>query len=295
MATNLAERVAANATSAPATTTGNAPAVQQNKPATLQDSIRNMEKQFQLAMPKGAEATQLVRDALTSIRQTPKLAQCDSASVLGALMTCAQLGLRPGVLGHAWVLPYWDKKAPRPDGRGEGAYKAQLIIGYQGLVDLAYRSNKIAAISARTIFANDAYEVEYGLEDKLIHKPLMTGDRGEPVAYYAVVKLDNGGSTFVVISHADMLKYRNKHASAQKDGVVFGPWRDNFEGMAHKTCLRQLSKWMPKSTALALAVENDGAVRVDLTPTAVEHPQHIEGEVVEASEEPPVAEEASRA
>ncbi|NKS29606.1 recombination protein RecT [Rhodococcus hoagii] len=291
MATNLAERVAANATSAPATTTGNAPAVQQNKPATLQDSIRNMEKQFQLAMPKGAEATQLVRDALTSIRQTPKLSQCDSASVLGALMTCAQLGLRPGVLGHAWVLPYWDKNANNK----RGGFKAQLIVGYQGLVDLAYRSNKIAAISARTIFANDAYEVEYGLEDKLIHKPLMTGDRGEPVAYYAVVKLDNGGSTFVVISHAEMLKYRNKHASAQKDGVVFGPWRDNFEGMAHKTCLRQLSKWMPKSTALALAVENDGAVRVDLTPNAVEHPQHIEAEVVETGEAQPDGREAADA
>lgn len=279
MGSNLAERVTANA----AATSGAAPAVQQRQEPSLTDKIRGMEKQFQLAMPKGAEAQQLIRDALTCLRQTPKLQDCESNSVLGALMTCSQLGLRPGVLGHAWVLPFWDNKS-----RG---YKAQLVIGYQGLVELSYRSNQIASLSARTIFANDVYEVEYGLEEKLLHKPLMTGDRGEPVAYYAVVRFANGGSTYVVISHVDMLKYKQKYATAKsKEGNVFGPWKDEFEGMAHKTCLRQLSKWMPKSTELALAVENDGAVRVDLTPAAVETPQHIEGEIVdEAQTDPAVA------
>lgn len=279
MGSNLAERVTANA----AATSGAAPAVQQRQEPSLTDKIRGMEKQFQLAMPKGAEAQQLIRDALTCLRQTPKLQDCESNSVLGALMTCSQLGLRPGVLGHAWVLPFWDNKS-----RG---YKAQLVIGYQGLVELSYRSNQIASLSARTIFANDVYEVEYGLEEKLLHKPLMTGDRGEPVAYYAVVRFANGGSTYVVISHVEMLKYKQKYATAKsKEGNVFGPWKDEFEGMAHKTCLRQLSKWMPKSTELALAVENDGAVRVDLTPAAVETPQHIEGEIVdEAQTDPAVA------
>lgn len=275
MANNLAERV----TSQAAQTNGNgaAPAVPE---LTLTDKVRNMEKQFQLAMPKGAEAQQLIRDALTCLRQTPKLQECESNSVLGALMTCAQLGLRPGVLGHAWVLPFWDRTANNK----RGGFKAQLVIGYQGLVELAYRSGQIASVSARTIFTNDVYQVEYGLEERLIHQPLIIGDRGEPLAYYAVVRLANGGSTFIVISHTDMLAYKQKHATAKKDGVVFGPWRDNFEGMAHKTCLRQLSKWMPKSTELALAVENDGAVRVDLTPAAVTTPEHIEGEIVEESQ-----------
>ena len=41
---------------------------------TLQTQIREMESQFALAMPKGLEAAQLVRDALTCLRQTPNLA-----------------------------------------------------------------------------------------------------------------------------------------------------------------------------------------------------------------------------
>ncbi|NKS58950.1 recombination protein RecT [Rhodococcus hoagii] len=274
MARDLAARLASN----PATNAGGPGTAvaerEQNAPVTLNDKIRSMEAQFQLAMPKGAEATQLIRDAMTAIRQTPKLQQCEPQSVLGSLMTCAQLGLRPGVLGHAWVLPYWDNKA-----RG---FKAQLVIGYQGLVDLAYRSGQIASLSARTIYENDAYTVEYGLEEKLVHTPLITGNRGNPVAYYAVVRLANGGSTFIVISHAEMLQYRDAHATARnKEKQIVGPWRDNFEGMAHKTCLRQLSKYMPKATDMALAIANDGAVRVDLSSSAVEHPQHIDGEVVE--------------
>ena len=161
---------------------------------SLRDQIRSMEAQFALAMPKGAEAAQLVRDALTCIQKTPKLLDCVPQTVLGALMSCAQLGLRPGVagLGHAWVLPYWDSKFENPNGR-RGAYVAQLIIGYKGYVDLAYRSGQIATVIGRTVYDGDTFDVEYGLDDKLIHKPALAGDRTTPVAHYAIVKLANGG------------------------------------------------------------------------------------------------------
>lgn len=263
--------------------TTNTPA--QQRPANIADQIRSMEQQFALAAPKGLEATQLVRDALTCLRQTPKLAQCTPQSVLGALMTCAQLGLRPGVLGHAYLLPFWDKR--------QGCHVAQLIIGYQGLIELAHRSGQIQSLIARTVYENDIFEVDYGLDDKLVHKPYMGGDKGYPVAYYAVAKFTTGGHAFYVMSHQEMLAYRDEHAKARnKQGQVFGPWVDNFEAMAHKTCVRQLSKWMPKSTELATAFAADDSVRVDLTPDAINYTQHpdtgdhIEGEVVPEDDQP---------
>lgn len=268
MGQNLEARMAAN----------NAPAKQ--RPATLSQQIQQMQEQFQLAMPRGAEAQQLVRDALTCLRQTPKLGECDPASVLGGLMSCAQLGLRPGVLGHAWLLPFWDSKA-----RG---MKAQLVIGYQGLVDLAHRSGQIQSLIARTVYENDTFDVEYGLEDKLVHKPTMTGPKGNPVAYYAVAKFNTGGHAFVVMSQNEMLEYRNQHAkSKSRDGRIFGPWADNFEAMARKTCVRQLAKWMPASTDLATAIAADESVRVDLTESALDYPQHVDGELVDPDEQQP--------
>lgn len=229
---------------------------------TLEHQIKRMESQFQLAMPKGIEAAQLVRDALTALRQTPDLAKCDAKSVLGGLMTCAQLGLRVGVLGQAWLLPFWDSRSK--------SHKAQLIIGYQGLADLAYRSDRIAGISARTVYENDpVFDIEYGTEDRLLHRPTTAGDRGEPIAYYCVAHIKGGRPIFYLMSHTDMEKYRDRFATSKKrDGTIVGPWRDNFEGMAQKTCLRQLAKWMPKSTEFATALDVDEGVRVDVTPTS---------------------------
>jgi recombination protein RecT len=223
--------------------------------------IRGMEGQFAIAAPKGAEAAQLVRDAITLLRQNPKLAGADMQSILGGLMTMAQLGLRPGVLGHGWLVPFWDKHSR--------TFKAQLIIGYQGLAELAYRSDRIASITAKTVFENDPiWEVEFGTEDRLLHKPLLTGDRGKPIAYYSVAHIKGGRPTFHVMSLEDMIKHRDKYAMAQKDGKIIPgtPWADNFEGMAHKTCFRQLAKWVPKSTDLAKALEVDEGVRFDTSP-----------------------------
>lgn len=258
---------------------------------TLANDIRKMQAQYQLAMPKGAEAEQLVRDALTALRTTRNLDKCDSASVLGGLMTCAQLGLRPGVLGHAWLLPFWSGK--------DHSFKAQLVIGYQGLIELAHRSGRIASLYARTVFQNDEFDVDYGVANNLVHKPNLFEERGEPIAYYALVKFTNGGYAFYVMSHREMLSYRDQYATAKnREGKVFGPWVDNFEGMAHKTCVRQLAKYMPKSTELAQALQADDAVRVNVNPQvdpgeAADH-DVIDSEIVEDSTEPGQPDAASQ-
>ena len=253
-------------------------------PKPLKVQIRDMEHQFALAAPRGMEARQIVRDALTALSQNPDLARCDAQSVLGGLMTMAQLGLRVGVLGHGWLIPFWDRQSR--------SHKAQLVIGYQGLVELAYRSGRIAKITKHTVYEHDHFSREYGSDEKLIHRP-ASGDRGKPVYYYATVKIVGvAEAMFFDMSHEEMEAYRDRYAMAKKkDGTIVGPWRDNFQGMAEKTCLRQLSKLMPKGTDLALALAADDSVRVDLSPTAdiaqVSH--HMEAEQVAAS--PHVTEE----
>lgn len=256
---------------------------------TLRDQIQQMESQFALAMPKGLEAAQLVRDALTSLKQTPKLAEATPQSVLGALMTCAQLGLRPGVLGQAWVLPYWDSKS-----RG---YVAQLIVGYKGFVELAYRSGQIATIIARTVYEGDVFDVEYGLDEKLVHKPAMSGDRSTPIAHYAMVKLANGGRSFWVMTEDEMQGWKKRYAPTNKAGNTVGPWVSDYEAMARKTCLLRLAAWMPKATELAYAIEVDNGVRTTLDPQAdvVQVTHHYEqvntdtGEVTEPADTEPGA------
>lgn len=266
----------------------------QEQQKTLQGEIQRMESQFQMAMPKGQEATRLIRDALTCLRQTPKLQECTQSTIMGALMTCAQLGLRPGVLGHAYLLPFWNSNAPRPDGRGKGVMQAQLVLGYQGLIELAYRSGLVESIAARTVYSNDEFMVEYGSDPKWIHRPALGGSRGEPVLFYAEAKMRGGGYVFTdPMTVADMEAYRDKHATAQKNGRVFGPWVEHFEGMAHKTMVRKLMKMLPKSTEVAQAITHDGAVRVDYTPAGIDAtPDYIEGtaeDVTDTDDQPNAA------
>lgn len=252
---------------------------------SLADQIRRMEPEFAAAMPKGVEATRLIRDALTALRMTRKLAECESTSVMGGLMSCAQLGLRPGVLGHAWLLPFWSKKATvDAKGRPVPGYVAQLVIGYQGLIELAHRSPSVSSIIARPVHQNDTFEVDYGVADSLVHKPFRGGDRGKITDYYAIVKFTSGGYAFWTMSKAEVEQHRDKHATAKtKEGRVFGPWVDHFDEMALKTTVRMLAKYMPKSPELAQAIEADNSIRVDLSPDVepAEAAEFVDGEVVE--------------
>jgi recombination protein RecT len=250
---------------------------------TLRNQIQKMEHQFELAAPRGVEARQIVRDALTAISQNPDLLQCEPQSVLGGLMTMAQLGLRVGVLGHGWLIPFNTRE--QIDGKWTTVKKAQLVIGYQGLVALAHRSGQIRSLSARTVHANDHFNVEYGVNENLTHRP-ATGDRGEVVGYYAVVRFLPDGHSFYYLTKAEAEVYRDRYAMAKKgNGEVVGPWKTEFDAMAMKTCVRQLSKFMPKGTDLAVGLAADETVRVNIDPGTPPElvSSHVEPDVVEST------------
>jgi len=108
---------------------------------TIQDLLKRMEPQIRKALPKHLEPERLARIALTEIRKNPKLLECSRESLLGAVMTAAQLGLEPGVLGHAYLIPYWNNKTK--------SYEVQFQIGYKGLLDLVRRSGYLHIRSLR--------------------------------------------------------------------------------------------------------------------------------------------------
>lgn len=228
-------------------------------PADLRTQLMGMTEQFQLAMPRGFEAKQLVRDALTCLRETPKLAQCDPGSVLGGLMTAAQLGLRPAVLGQCWMLPMWDRKS--------GGHRAQLIVGYLGFVELLNRSGRVAKITARQVYEADEFDVRYGDDEKLKHKPMLFGPRGECIAYYATATLVPKATTFSIMTKPEMEEHRDKFAMAKtREGKIIGPWKDHFDQMALKTVVLKLARLLPKSPEIMGAMAADGGVREDVDP-----------------------------
>src|SRR5687768_3657520 len=139
-------------------------------------------------IPKKLNADRLLKVAQVAATTTPELAECDVASLIGAIGQCAQMGLEPNtVLGHAYLVPFKTKRKDK-DGNDKWVDSVQVIIGYKGLIDLARRSGQIVSIAAHEVCENDKFELVYGLDEKLNHTPAM-GERGEIIGFYAIAKL----------------------------------------------------------------------------------------------------------
>ena len=205
------------------------------------------------ALPRHMNPERLMRVAITSVTSVPALLECYVPTLIGGIIQCSQMGLEPNtVLGHAYLVPFWNSKKNRKD--------AQVIVGYKGLIDLARRSGQIVSIAAHAVYKNDQFAYEYGLEEKLRHIP-ADGERGDITHFYAVAHMKDGGHAFEVMPAATVKKIRDQAAKknrAKTDGsgnpIITGPWAEHFEEMGRKTAIRRLAKYLPLSVELASAV-----------------------------------------
>jgi len=198
------------------------------------------------ALPAHINADRLLRVAQTAVVKQPKLLEAYTPTLIGAVMQCAEMGLEPDtVLGQAYLVPFRNKQKKRVE--------VQVILGYQGLLDLARRSGSVKSVTAQAVHKADYFSFEYGTNQHLSHKPSFSSDRGDVIAFYAVSELDDGAHQFEVMS-LDQVKL--VMALTQSKGE-YGPWKDNFEAMALKSVLRRLCKLLPRSAQLVRAAVLD--------------------------------------
>lgn len=246
MAKNVTDQ---SAISAALANKANAPAAPPG-PKTIGDLFEQMKPAIAQAIPKHMTPERLLRIATTSIRTNPKLKVCTPESLLGAVMQCAQLGLEPSILGHAYLIPYRNKK--KENGREWYEDECQFQIGYKGLIEMARRTGQISSIMAQAVHDRDLFEYEYGINEKLRHVP-SDGERGVVVKYYAYAKFKDGGYSFIVMSRRDIEIHRDRFSKTKS----YGPWVDHFDEMAKKTVLKALMKYMPISVEFQRAVDQD--------------------------------------
>jgi recombination protein RecT len=190
----------------------------------------------------------VARIALTEFRKTPDLWKCDQRSIVGAVVQAPQLGLEVGAaLGHAYLVPFWDKHA--------NGHACQLIIGYKGFIALARRSGEVERFSAHVVHAGDEFTYEFGSTQRIHHRPVLA-ERGEPVAVYAQIMTERD-IDFEVLGWDEVLAFRERFAR-KKGGDYTGPWATDLEEMAKKTAIRRLAKRAPLSVEFQKAAALDG-------------------------------------
>mgnify|MGYP002735210402 CR=1 FL=1 len=205
---------------------------QKSQKKGMEQMLTLMADEIKKALPDHIKSERFQRMALTAFNGNKKLQQCDPVTFLAAMMQSAQLGLEPNTpLGQAYLIPYGNT--------------VQFQVGYKGLLELAYRTKEYKNIFAYEVYENDEFEIEYGLNPKLKHKPVFD-NRGEIIGYYAVFKLINGGESFAYMTRDEV----ENHAKKFSKTFGSGPWKSDFDSMAKKTVLKQLLKYAPLSTEL---------------------------------------------
>lgn len=222
--------------------------------SSLRDMImRNMDM-FKMAVPKTVTPERMARIAMTAVTKNPKLALCSPSSFFGALLTAAQLGLEVNTpLGQSYLIPY----------NGKRGMECQFQLGYQGILDLAYRTGKFRRIKAVVVHAGDDFTYSYGLHAVLTHVPKMIGT---PTHVYALYELLNGGIDFEVWTWEQVIAHAKQYS--QSFSKADSSWQTAPEEMAKKTVLKALLKYAPKAVeyanpeqeGLATAINMDGGI-----------------------------------
>lgn len=245
------------------------------KQKTMKDYVESMSGEIAKALPSVITPERFTRITLSALSTNPQLQQTTPQSFLGAMMTAAQLGVEPNTpLGQAYLLPYKNK----------GVLECQFQLGYRGLMDLAYRSGEISVIQAHTVYENDEFHYEFGLEPKLEHKPAIK-DRGDAVAYYAMFKTKDGGYGFEVMSVQDVKLHAKKYSKSYDS--AYSPWTTNFDEMAKKTVLKRVLKYAPLKSDFARQVTADESIKTEISADMLDvanEPIEAEGSIVVDSE-----------
>lgn len=246
--------------------------VRLTKNMSIADMVKALEPEIKRALPSVLTPERFTRMALSAINNTPKLAECTPMTFIAAMMNAAQLGVEPNTpLGQAYLIPY----------KNHGVLECQFQLGYKGMIDLAYRNERMQSIEAHTVYENDAFHYELGLEPKLKHVPSWE-DRGNIIGFYAVFRLDNGGFRFEVMSKSDVDAYAAAFSKAYTS--AYSPWKTNYEEMAKKTCIKRLLKYAPIKTDFRKAISMDESIKSELSVdmSEVKNEDIIEGEYQEA-------------
>jgi len=219
---------------------GNELATTNNNLTALFDDAE-IRKQIASVLPQELDAKRFMKIAIAAATRTPKLMFCTQESLLKCLMDLSSMGLEPdGRRAH--LIPY--------------GKECTLIIDYKGLADLVRRSGEVKTIQCAVVYQNEfdqgRFILEYGSNARLVHQPILIGERGAVIGAYSCVQMANGEESFHWM-RKDEIDATRKRSKASGNG----PWVSDYNEMAKKTVFRQHTKLLPFSAETREKMEAD--------------------------------------
>jgi recombination protein RecT len=186
--------------------------------------------------------------AFQAIKKTPKLLMCNVESLFGAILLSAEMKLKFNTPeNHAYIIPY--------------GTEANFQIGYQGLIELMYRSPRVRRIIAEPVFSKDEFRYSLGLVPDLHHVPYLGADgRGDLIATYCVVQLKDAEPVFTVVAKSELDAVKNLSKAKDKKDSPYNSGTDVHHWMEIKVAIKKVAKLIPKGedeAFISKAIEAD--------------------------------------
>ncbi len=217
---------------------------------------------------------------VSAVAVNPALQECTPSTILSGALLGESLNLSPSPqLGQYYLVPFKDKK--------NNCTNAQFVLGYKGLIQLALRSGQYKRLNVVSVKEGELHSWNPITEEFSIIPIEDEGERenAPTVGYLASFEYLNGFTKTIYWSKEKMIAHADRYSAAfskeatngrypkvsfadyeannypAKDEWLYSSfWYKDFDGMAHKTMLRQLiSKWGVMSIDLQTAFEADTA------------------------------------
>lgn len=205
--------------------------------ANIKAKLDGMTPSLAAQLPRSIPVEKFKSVVMTAVQQNPELWTAEPMSLFMAAKKCAADGLLPD--GREALLTTFKNK--------NGQMIAQYMPMKQGYLKRLRNSGELLSIAAHVVYERDEFDYELGDDERIRHKPYLDGDRGRPIAAYAVGKTKDGGIYRRVMSLADIEKRR---AVSRAGNSERGPWTKWWDEMAEKTVIKALCGIMPSSTDL---------------------------------------------
>lgn len=207
--------------------------------AVIRHQMDVMAPEFRNALPSQIPVERFQRVAMTAINRNPDLLAANRKSLFEACMLAAQDGLMPDGREAALVV------------FGGRVTYMPMVAGIRKKV---YQSGEITSLVARAAHENDEFEVVYGDDERIVHKPNLDNP-GKIIAVYAIATYRDGAKARDVMSLTEVNRIREMSRNK-----TAGPWRDHYEEMAKKTVIRRLAKSLPLSAEADETIRRDDAL-----------------------------------
>ena len=221
-----------------------------------------MKSNLAQALPAGIAADRFIRVTLTAIQLQPELLECERKSLLLACLRAANDGLMPDGREGAFVV-FRDKK--------RGIKTAQWMPMYQGLLKKVRNTGELLSISANVVYERDQFDYELGDNERIVHKPAI-GDRGQPIAAYAIAHLKGGGIEREVMD-ANAIRQVQAMSRSTGEDSAWMKWPDE---QARKTVIRRLYKRLPSSTEMDRYLNATPIVEREIAPQLADQLTHAQ-------------------